>query len=79
MPYIAVFGGVFYSIQDLPPVWQKLSQLNPILYMIDGFRYGFYGIADVNVGVSIGLLVFFAAILSLLCLRLLKKGVGMRT
>lgn len=76
---LTYFGGVFYSIHDLPPFWQKLSQLNPILYMIDGFRYGFYGIADVNVGVSVGLLVIFAAGLSVLCLRLLKKGVGMRT
>jgi ABC-2 type transport system permease protein len=76
---LTYFGGVFYSIKDLPPIWQKLSQLNPILYMIDGFRYGFYGIADVNVGVSIGLLLVLAAGLSALCLRLLKKGVGMRT
>lgn len=72
-------GGVFYSIHSLPGIWQKVSYLNPILYMINGFRYGFYGISDVNVFLSLGILIFFALLLVWLDLYLLKKGVGLRT
>ena len=54
---LTYLGGVFYSIQSLPPIWQTLSRANPIVYMIDGFRYGFYGIADISVTMSFALLV----------------------
>lgn len=71
-------GGVFYSVNSLPAVWQNVSKLNPVLYMVNGFRYGFYGFSDVNVYTSFLILVFFAVILSVLNGYLLKKGVGLK-
>ncbi len=75
---LTYFGGVFYSIKDLPPFWQNLSKLNPILYMIDGFRYGFFGSADVNIGISATILVGLTIILSVIALTMLKRGTGLR-
>ncbi|HLF18680.1 MAG TPA: ABC transporter permease [Candidatus Omnitrophota bacterium] len=72
-------GGVFYSIHDLPLFWQAVSKFNPILYMVDGFRYGFYGISDVNVFLSLMLLVIFAAGLGCINLYFLHKGIGLKT
>jgi ABC-2 type transport system permease protein len=72
-------GGVFYSIHSLPEFWQTLSKLNPVLYMVDGFRYGFYGFSDVNVFVSFVILILFAVILSVFNWYLLRKGVGLKT
>ena len=76
---LTYLGGVFYSIHSLPEVWQKISQLNPILYMVNGFRYGFYGISDVNVWVSIAILLVFTIILVFLNLYLLQKGIGLKS
>lgn len=76
---LTYLGGVFYSIKDLPLVWQKVSQINPILYMVDGFRYGFYGIADFNIGLSMLFLVIFAAILTSINYYLIKKGISLRS
>lgn len=76
---LTYLGGVFYSISLLPQFWQGLSRANPIIYMIDGFRFGFLGIADINVWTGIGMLVFFSTVLFILNLFLLKKGVGVRT
>ena len=75
---LTYLGGVFYSIHDLPVVWQRFSELNPILYMVNGFRFGFYGFSDVNVLVSIVMLIFFVIGLTWISLYLLKKGVGIR-
>lgn len=75
---LTYLGGVFYSIGMLPELWQKISLLNPILYMVNGFRYGFLGISDINVWIGFGMLVLFAIGLSWACLFLLKKGVGMK-
>ena len=72
-------GGVFYSIRSLPDLWQKVSQLNPILYMINGFRFGFYGISDVSVWLSIGILIFLTLILAMINLYMLHKGTGLKT
>ena len=55
-------GGSFYSIEMLPPFWQKVTLFNPVVYLISGFRWSFYGIADVNVGVSLGMTLFFLAV-----------------
>ena len=71
-------GGVFYSIHNLPDVWQKVSYINPILYMVNGFRFGFYGISDVNVYFSILTLIMMAIILAVLNLYLMHKGTGLR-
>ncbi len=75
---LTYFGGVFYSIDRLPPLWQSISKLNPILYMIDGFRYGFYGISDIHIGVSILMLIAMTLILAFLSWYLLKRGYGLR-
>lgn len=71
-------GGVFYSIRDLPVFWQDVSKLNPLLYMVDGFRYGFFGFSDVPVGVSIMLLIVLTIILWQINIMLLKKGIGIK-
>ncbi|MFT7184412.1 MAG: ABC-2 type transport system permease protein [Oceanicoccus sp.] len=75
---LTYFGGVFYSVEMLPEFWQGVSKFNPILYMIDGFRYGFYGQSDLNIWSSIGLLCAFTVILVTLSSYLLRKGIGMR-
>ena len=71
-------SGVFYSIQSLPPFWQTVSHLNPFFYMIDGFRYGFFGQSDVNPLVSLVIVSAFLVLLSLLAIRLLKSGYRLR-
>ena len=71
-------GGVFYSIQLLPEVWQTLSLLNPILYMVNAFRYSVLGVADVNVYKSIAFLLVFNILAATYCNYLLRKGVGIK-
>src|SRR5687767_1354597 len=71
-------GGVFYSI-DLLPGWAgELSHVNPILYMVNAFRYGFLGVSDVPVGLAFLIMIGFAAVLFALALTLLNRGVGIR-
>jgi ABC-2 type transport system permease protein len=76
---LTYLGGVFYSISLLPDFWQMISKANPIIYMIDGFRFGFLGIADMRVTTGLGMLVIFAVVLFSVNLYLLKKGTGIRT
>ncbi|MGE0875433.1 MAG: ABC transporter permease [Burkholderiales bacterium] len=71
-------AGVFYSIKALPPFWQQLSHLNPFFYMIDGFRYGFFGVSDVPPGVSLAVTAVSFALLSYATLRLLRSGYKVR-
>jgi ABC-2 type transport system permease protein len=75
---LTFLSGVFYSIHSLPPFWLTVSHLNPFFYMIDGFRYGFFGQSDVNPLVSVGIVGGFLAVLSLLAIRLLASGYRMR-
>jgi ABC-2 type transport system permease protein len=56
---LTFLGGTFYSINVLPPVWQTVALFNPVVYLVSGFRWSFYGIADVSVGVSLGMTVVF--------------------
>jgi ABC-2 type transport system permease protein len=56
---LTFLGGSFYSISMLPPVWQKITLFNPVVYLINGFRWSFYGIADVSVGVSLTMTALF--------------------
>jgi ABC-2 type transport system permease protein len=72
-------GGVFYSIDNLPSFWRVLSKVNPVLYMVNGFRYGFFGFSDVNVWISFLILAAFAVVLSLVNFILLEKGTGLKT
>lgn len=76
---LTYFGGVFYSVDHLPPFWANLSRLNPILYMVNGFRFGFSGVTDVSVAFSVGLLVILTLILAGLNLYFLNKGTGLKT
>ena len=59
---LTFLGGSFYSISVLPPVWQRITLLNPVVYLISGFRWSFFEIADVNVGVSLGMTAVFLAV-----------------
>jgi ABC-2 type transport system permease protein len=64
---LTFLGGSFYSIDMLPPFWQKVSLFNPVVYLISGFRWSFFGLADVSVGISVGMtLVFLAACLMII-------------
>jgi ABC-2 type transport system permease protein len=76
---LTMLSGVFYSIQSLPAFWRELSHANPFFYMIDGFRYGFFGASDVAPGVSFGVVALSFAAVAALCLRLLKSGYRLRT
>lgn len=75
---LTYLGGVFYSITVLPEFWQKVSQINPILYMVNGFRYGFLGISDVGLSASFTILLLSIAILLGMNLYLFKRGYGLR-
>ena len=72
-------AGVFYSIHSLPAVWQTLSHLNPFFYMIDGFRYGFFGVSDVSPWLSLAIAGGALVAISALTLRLLQTGYKLRT
>jgi ABC-2 type transport system permease protein len=76
---LTFLGGAFYSINMLPPVWQKITLFNPVVYLISGFRWSFYGISDVNVQVSLGMILAFL----LLCLGVVwwifRTGYHLRT
>ncbi len=76
---LTMLSGVFYSIHSLPPAWQAVSHLNPFFYMIDGFRYGFFGASDFAPGASLAVVGVSLALLSALTLQLLKKGYKIRT
>ena len=56
---LTFLGGSFYSINMLPPIWQKISLFNPIVYLISGFRCSFYGVSDVHIGISVGMTLLF--------------------
>jgi ABC-2 type transport system permease protein len=76
---LTYLGGVFYSIDLLPEFWQKVSVFNPILYMVNGFRYGILGVSDVSLLQTYGVILFAGTLLFAWCLWLLNRGVGMRT
>ena len=71
-------SGVFYSIHSLPPVWQAISHFNPFFYMIDGFRYGFFGISDVSPWMSFAIVMVTLLVIAALALELLRRGYKMR-
>jgi ABC-2 type transport system permease protein len=75
---LTYLGGVFYTIKLLPGWAQGISHANPILYMVNAFRYGFLGVSDVNVGVAYTIMVGAAVILYVACVWLLTRGVGTR-
>jgi ABC-2 type transport system permease protein len=75
---LTFLSGVFYSIHSLPPFWQALSHANPFFYMIDGFRYGFFGVSDISPWVSFGIVAAAAVALAIGTLSLLARGWKLR-
>ena len=75
---LTFLSGVFYSIHSLPPFWLTVSHLNPFFYMIDGFRYGFFGQSDVNPWTSLAIVSALLVGLALLAIRLLRSGYRLR-
>ncbi len=75
---LTFLAGVFYSIHSLPPFWLAVSHANPFFYMIDGFRYGFFGQSDVNPWVSVAIVAAFLVALALLAIKLLRSGYRLR-
>jgi ABC-2 type transport system permease protein len=75
---LTYLGGVFYSISLLPEFWQKVSMANPILYMVNGFRYGILGSSDINIGLAYIIILGFIVALYSTALYMLKKGIGIR-
>ena len=76
---LTYLGGVFYSISMLPDFWQGVSQLNPILYMVNTFRYGILGVSDINVAFAFGMIILFVMVLGGFALHLLNSGKGIRS
>ena len=76
---LTYLGGVFYSIDLLGEPWRTMSLVNPILYMVNAFRFGVLGVSDVQVGVAFAVMIAFVIGLSALALTLLKRGVGLRS
>jgi len=75
---LSYLGGVFYSVDMLSGFWQKVIMGNPILYMINAFRYGMIGVTDVDIQLAIMMIVGFIVVLVLFCLYLLHKGIGIK-
>lgn len=76
---LAFLGGSFYSINMLPPIWQKITLFNPVVYLISGFRWSFYGVADVNVFISLGMIMLFLAACLAIVWWIFRTGYKLRT
>jgi len=76
---LTYLGGVFYSVDLLPTVFQNATRLNPVFYMVNAFRYGLLGVSDVGLAWSYAVMLGFAAVLGAFALSLLKRGVGLRS
>ena len=76
---LTYLGGVFYSVHLLPEFWQRVSLANPVLYMINAFRYGLLGVSDIRLGTALLLIAGFIAVLVAFALWLLRRGIGLKT
>lgn len=76
---LTFLGGAFYSINMLPPVWQKITLFNPVVYLISGFRWSFYGVADVNVGISLAAIIGFLMLCLVVVWWIFKTGYKLRS
>ncbi len=76
---LTFLGGSFYSINMLPPFWQNVTLFNPVLYLVSGFRWSFYGAADVSVGISLGMTLVFLAICLGVVAWIFKTGYRLKT
>ena len=75
---LTYLGGVFYSINLLPPFWQTVSMANPVLHMVNAFRFGILGVSDIRISIAMAFMVVATIVLYLGCARLLVSGRGMR-
>ena len=75
---LTYLGGVFYSISLLPEPWKTISLANPVLYMVNAFRFGILGKSDIDISTAYAILVFFSILLFVVCLQLMRRGVGIR-
>jgi len=75
---LTYLGGVFYSISMLPEFWQNVSKANPILYMVNAFRYGILGKSDIGIGHAYAILIVFIVVLFTACMFLMRRGIGIR-
>jgi ABC-2 type transport system permease protein len=76
---LTFLGGAFYSINMLPPLWQKITLFNPVVYLISGFRWSFYGVADVNVAVSLGMTLGFMVLCLVAVWWIFRSGYKLRS
>ena len=76
---LTFLGGSFYSVDMLPPFWQKVTLFNPVLYLVSGFRWSFYGIADVSVGVSLAMTMVFLVACVVIVGWIFKTGYRLKT
>ncbi|AIS16843.1 ABC transporter permease [Pseudomonas rhizosphaerae] len=76
---LTYLGGVFYSISLLPPFWQTVSLANPVLHMVNAFRYGILGVSDISIGVAVAFMLVATVVLYFACVTLLVSGRGMRS
>ncbi|MBZ0333495.1 inner membrane transport permease YadH [Marinobacter sp. JH2] len=76
---LVFLGGTFYSIDMLPEIWQTISLFNPVVYLISGFRWAFYGVSDVHIGVSVGMTLMFLAICLTTIWWIFKTGYRLRS
>jgi ABC-2 type transport system permease protein len=75
---LTFLSGVFYSVHSLPAVWQTVSHANPFFYMVDGFRYGFFGVSDVAPGISLAVVSAALMVVATICMAMLKSGYKLR-
>ncbi|MFT7261531.1 MAG: ABC-2 type transport system permease protein [Glaciecola sp.] len=75
---LVFLGGSFYSISMLPPFWQTVTLFNPVVYLISGFRWSFYGVSDVNVATSIAMILFFLSIALVIVWQIFRTGYQLR-
>jgi ABC-2 type transport system permease protein len=76
---LTFLGGTFYSIHVLPPFWQKVTLFNPVVYLVSGFRWSFFGMADVSVGVSLAMTVLFLVICLAVVWWIFKTGYRLKS
>jgi ABC-2 type transport system permease protein len=76
---LTYLGGVFYSVSVLPPFWEKVSHFNPILHMVNAFRYGLLGVSDVPIGTAYAVMIALVLVLGAAAIVLLRRGVGLRS
>jgi ABC-2 type transport system permease protein len=76
---LTFLGGTFYSIKVLPPFWQKVTLLNPVVYLISGFRWSFFGLADVHVGVSLAMTILFLVVCLAVIWWIFKTGYRLKS